>query len=220
MLIQIAGLLDETALQELNSLLQTEAQAFVSGKGTAGWFAKSVKENEQLQGPVAERITGQVGDLLMRHSVFLAAARPKSFVKLLVSRYRPGMRYGRHVDDALMGGVRTDLSFTLFLSGPADYDGGELVLEGLDGETSLKPEAGSLVLYQTTSLHRVEEVTRGERLAIVGWVRSFIRSAEQRELLFELDQTIASLRELHADRQILDRIFKVRNNLTRMWAED
>jgi PKHD-type hydroxylase len=130
------------------------------------------------------------------------------------------MAYGSHVDDAIMDGKRTDMSFTLFLSEPASYDGGELVIEATGGDTVIKLAPGDMVLYQTTSLHRVEEVTRGERLAIVGWVRSYIRNPEHRELLFDLDQTVAALREIKADRRLLDRVFKVRNTLTRMWAED
>jgi PKHD-type hydroxylase len=95
-----------------------------------------------------------------------------------------------------------------------------LVIEGNDGENAIKLPAGSMVLYPTTSLHRVAEVTRGERLVVVGWVRSFIRHAEQREILFDLDQTAAALVAAKTDRSVTDRIFKTRNNLIRMWAED
>jgi PKHD-type hydroxylase len=116
--------------------------------------------------------------------------------------------------------MRTDLSFTCFLSDPASYDGGELVIEGHDGDTAIKLPAGAVVLYPTTSLHQVTEVTRGERLAIVGWVRSYIRGSEQRETLFDLDQTVTALAGAGLERAVVDRIFKVRNVLTRMWAED
>jgi PKHD-type hydroxylase len=112
------------------------------------------------------------------------------------------------------------MSFTVFLSDPHSYDGGALVVEAPDGDTEIKLDAGSLVLYPTTSLHRVEEVTRGERLAIVGWVRSYIRSAEQRETLFDLDQVVAALKSQSADRAMMNPVMKVRNTLTRMWAED
>jgi PKHD-type hydroxylase len=152
--------------------------------------------------------------------VFKAAAMPKSFVKLLVSRYLPGMEYGTHVDDALMGGVRTDMSFTLFLCDPGTYDGGELVIEGNDGDTEVKLPAGHLVLYPTTTLHRVAPVTRGERLVVVGWVRSFIRSGEDREILFDLENVIAASRAASIDRGILNRLLKVKANLLRKWVED
>jgi PKHD-type hydroxylase len=218
MLLQIAGVFTEPEAAAMRAALETEP--FSSGKTTAGWYAKDVKNNDQSSGPAAQKAMAAAREALLKHPVFSAAARPKEFVKLLVSRYRPGMAYGTHVDDALMGGKRTDLSFTLFLSDPSAYDGGELVIEGNDGDTAVKLPPGGLVVYPTTSLHRVEEVTRGERIAIVGWIRSFIRSPEHREVLFDLDQAVAALREAQADRRILDRVFKVRNNLTRMWAED
>ena len=156
----------------------------------------------------------------MAHAVFKAAARPKKLTGMLVSRYGTGMSYGLHVDDALMGGVRTDLSFTVFLAEPESYEGGELLIEGNDGTNAIKLAAGSAVVYPTTSLHHVSEVTNGERLVVVGWVRSYIRSGDQREILFDLDQSVAQLREAGAERAILDRILKTRANLMRMWAED
>jgi PKHD-type hydroxylase len=219
-ILQIADILSPEQRSEMCAALAGESQQFTSGKNTAGWLAKSVKDNEQSSGPAALAVMETVKAALSAHPVFMSAARPKSFVKLLVSRYKPGMHYGRHVDDALMAGVRTDLSFTLFLSEPESYDGGELRIEGHDGDTDVKLAAGGLVLYPTTDLHQVLEVTRGERLAIVGWVRSFIRNTEQRGTLFELDQVVAQLRVREADRALLDQVFKVRNTLTRMWAED
>jgi PKHD-type hydroxylase len=119
-----------------------------------------------------------------------------------------------------MHGVRTDLSFTVFLSGPEAYEGGELVIAGNDADSIIKLPAGSAVVYPTTSLHRVAPVTAGERLVVVGWVRSFLRRADQRELLFDLDGAVAELRQSGAGHAALDRILKVRANLLRMWAED
>jgi PKHD-type hydroxylase len=220
MMLQIAGVLDPEAVENIRQKLAIEAAAFTSGKTTAGWYAKDIKHNDQAMGQVAVAVMEQVKTALLADAVFVSAARPKSFVKTLVSRYRPGMHYGTHVDDALMGGVRTDMSFTLFLAEPASYDGGELTIESPDGETEVKLDPGGLVLYPTTSLHRVNEVTRGERLAVVGWIRSFIRSAEQRETLFDLDQVVAGLKATNADRTLMNPVMKVRNSLTRMWAED
>ena len=157
---------------------------------------------------------------LLANTAFRSIARPKDFVNMLASRYQPGMAYGTHVDNALMGGVRTDLSFTLFLKEPDSYEGGALVIEGNDGESEIKLPAGSLVLYPTTTLHHVSEVTSGERLAIVGWVRSYVRSHENRETLFDLENSIASLRLANVDRAILDRLLKVKANLMRGWVED
>ena len=220
MLLQIADVLPPEKRAEIRTRLAAEQDHFTSGKATAGWLAKDVKNNEQSMGPAALAAIEAVKAALLAHPVFKSAARPKAFVKLLVSRYKPGMHYGRHVDDALMAGVRTDMSFTLFLSEPESYDGGELRIEAVDGDTDVKLPAGSLVLYPTTDLHQVLEVTRGERLAIVGWVRSFIRSAEQRQTLFELDHVVSQLSTRPEDRALLDQVFKVRNSLTRMWAED
>jgi PKHD-type hydroxylase len=220
MLLQIAGVLTVEAVENLSRSLNAEAESFTSGKNTAGWYARDIKNNDQSKGPAAIFAIEQVKATILANGLFVSAARPKAFVKTLVSRYRPGMHYGTHVDDALMGGIRTDMSFTLFLSDPKTYDGGELVIEAPDGDTDVKLEAGGLVLYPTTSLHRVKEVTRGERLAIVGWVRSFIRSSEHRETLFDLDQVVASLKTNNADRTLMNSVMKVRNTLTRMWAED
>lgn len=220
MIFQISDVLPPEKVIELRNLLATEEAGFASGKATAGWYAKDVKHNEQAAGPVALRAMETVQAALMAHGFFKSIARPKTFVKMLVSRYRPGMAYGSHVDDALMGGIRTDMSFTLFLSDPASYQGGELVIEGHDGDSEIKLAAGNLVLYPTTSLHRVAEVTAGERVAVVGWMRSFIRNAEQREILFELDQLVQGLRSAGIERGLMDKTMKVRNTLLRSWVED
>jgi PKHD-type hydroxylase len=218
--LEIHGILDEALIAAIRQSLSTDAADFASGASTAGNHAKTVKNNEQAQGATANAVIEKVKAALLEHPVFKAAARPKQLIRLLVSRYRPGMAYGTHIDDALIEGLRTDLSFTLFLTDPVSYDGGELVIEGNEGEMAVKLPAGSLVLYPTTSLHRVNPVTRGERLAVVGWVRSLVRSAEQRELLFDLDNVVVALRQTGAERPILDRLFKLRANLLRMWAED
>lgn len=220
MILYIHEGLGGAGLQATIDRMLADPAVFEDGRKTAGWHAKAVKHNEQLRAEAAKGISGMIAETLLAHPVFKAAAMPKQFVKILVSRYQPGMSYGTHIDDALMGGVRTDLSFTLFLSDPASYDGGALIVEGDDGDTEVKLPAGSLVLYPATALHRVEPVTRGERLAIVGWVRSYIRSHEEREIIFDLENTIASLRETKADRAIMDRLFKVRANLIRKWADD
>jgi PKHD-type hydroxylase len=218
MILQISELLSGDRLISLRDDLARENETFVSGKLTAGWSAKAVKNNDQSAGPAAKVAMEEVRDNLLSNTIFKSAARPKDIMGMLVSRYRQGMAYGSHVDEAIMKGARTDLSFTVFLTNPEDYDGGELVVEDNDGDNMIKLAAGSVVVYPSTSLHHVAEVTRGERLVVVGWVRSFIRHAEQREMLFDLDQTIAALKG--ADRSILNRVFKIRNNLLRMWVED
>jgi PKHD-type hydroxylase len=220
MLVQIADLLSADQLQGMRTALAAEAATFVSGKSTAGVQAKAVKNNDQSAGPAAQEAIKTVRAALAANVVFKVAARPKEITGMLVSRYRSGMAYGTHVDDALMAGKRTDLSFTMFLAEPSSYEGGELIIEGNDGENSIKLAAGSVIVYPSTSLHRVAEVTSGERLVVVGWVRSYIRNGEQREILFDLEQSLVALLAAKVDRGILDRVFKTRNNLLRMWAED
>jgi PKHD-type hydroxylase len=218
--ICIGGVLSKPEVAAITAEIQSAASSFQDGRKTAGWQAKSVKNNEQLTSAASAAIIAKVETALKGNDVFVAAARPKTFVKILVSRYKPGMEYGLHVDDPLMGGVRTDMSFTLFLAEPETYDGGELVIEEADGQSPFKLPAGSLMLYPTTSLHRVAPVTSGERLAVVGWVRSFIRSNEMREALFDMDIALNELRSVNAPRPVIDRLLKVRANLTRLHVED
>ena len=220
MIVQIGGLLNGDTVNGLRQALAQEPAGFRAGTATAGWYAKEVKNNEQAAGPIASKTISVVSDALNSHAVFRAVTRPKALVGMLVSRYGPGMEYGSHVDNALMNGMRTDLSFTVFLASLADYDGGELVIEGNDGEQAVKLEAGSAVIYPSTSLHRVAAVTKGERLVVVGWVRSMVRSAEQREVLFDLDQMIAGMREDQAQRSVMGLLLKTKANLMRMWVED
>jgi PKHD-type hydroxylase len=220
MIMQIEGVVAPEAVAALTVALSEEGATFVPGVATAGWHARTVKNNQQASGNAARSATAAVEKALLANPLFKAAARPKQLVGLLVSRYGPGMEYGLHVDDALMHGVRTDLSFTVFLSGPDTYEGGELVIEGNDADSAIKLAAGSVVIYPTTSLHRVAPVTAGERLVVVGWVRSLIRRADQREVLFDLDAVVADMRKAGQMTPDLARILKVRANLQRMWVED
>ena len=220
MFLVLPNVLDESEVAGVRQHLSSGQITFEPGTKTAGSHARGVKKNEQAAPASIDGLLRKVEATLLAHPVFKAAALPKAFVRLMVSRYTPGMHYGTHVDDALMQGVRTDLSFTLFLADPASYAGGELVIEENDGDRSFKLDAGQLVLYPTTALHHVAEVTSGERLAVVGWVRSFVRDPQARELLFDLENVIAALRQQQADRAILDRLFKIKGNLLRRWVED
>lgn len=191
------------------------------GRRTAGPAARKVKANAQADSdnPKVAALARFVREALERNEVLDAFARPARWSALMFNRYGPGETYGTHMDDALMGPVgeklRTDLSFTLFLSEPDTYEGGELVVEGVEGERAVKLPAGSLVLYSTGALHRVEPVTSGERLAAVGWIQSFIRRADEREILFDLARVRAALPEGEA-RLLLD---KASGNLLRLWGQ-
>jgi PKHD-type hydroxylase len=208
---------------ELNATRAALAHTrFVDGRETAGFAARLVKEN--LQAAPNERkletIRKLVSARISENEVFRLAVRPKALTPLLFSRYEKDMQYGRHVDDAVMNGMRTDVSFTLFLSEPDGYDGGELVIDSAAGEDPVKLSAGSLVAYPSTSLHRVAPVTRGVRLVAAGWARSFIRDPAQRELLFELDTARRQLFAREGKTAEFDLISKSVANLMRMWAED
>ena len=194
---------------------------FVDGRATAGFAARLVKNNRQAANDrKLDTIRKLVSERILGHEVLRLSVRPKVLTPLVFSRYEAGMDYGSHVDDALMDGLRTDVSFTLFLSDPGSYDGGELVIESASGEDAIKLEAGSLVAYPSTALHRVAPVTRGQRLAAVGWARSFIRDAARRELLFDLDTARRTMFARDGKSAEYDLVSKSLANLLRMWAED
>lgn len=219
MQLTIANVLSETELAEVRDGLAT--LAFVDGRATAGWAAREVKHNRQAApGPALDALRARVAERILAHPVFGLAVRPKRLTPLIFARYAGGESYGTHVDNALMGGVRTDVSFSLFLSPPESYGGGELVIETGAGEDAVKLAAGALVLYPATTLHRVAPVTAGERLVAVGWARSYIRSAERRELLFDLDTARRSLHDRHGASYEADLLAKCATNLLRQWAED
>lgn len=220
MLIMIANVLDAENVQWLrDNLAQVR---YVDGRQTAGREARLVKRNDQVDraDPLLARMQDLVTDRLLDHQLFRMAARPHLVRPPLFSRYEPGMAYGSHVDDAIMGGMRTDLSVTVFLSDPEDYDGGELVIESAAGEQDVKLAAGDAVVYPTTFLHRVAPVTKGERLAAVTWVRSLVRDSAKREMLFDLETARHALFERLGKTPELDLLAKTQSNLLRRWAED
>lgn len=214
---------DVLPADDVATLRETLKRArFVDGRQTAGFAARGVKNNRQATGSdrSLETVRKLIATRILENEVFQLAARPKLLSPLLFSRYEPGMEYGSHIDDALMNGMRTDVSFTLFLDDPGSYEGGELIIETAAGEDFVKLEAGSLVAYPSTTLHRVAPVTRGLRHAAVGWARSFVRDAAQRELLFDLDTARRELFAREGKSDAFDRISKSLSNLLRMWVED
>lgn len=220
MQIAIANVL---TLEELGTVRTSlESAKFIDGRETAGWAAKLVKENMQAAASDHSLDTARrlIAEKILNNDLFKLAARPKKLSPLLLSRYEPGMKYGAHVDDAVMGGMRSDAAFTLFLSDPKSYGGGELVIESSSGEEGVKLEAGSLFVYPATTLHRVAEVTKGSRFAAVGWVRSLVRDGAKRELLFDLDTAKRRLFEREGKSADFDLLAKSTANLFRMWAED
>lgn len=197
------------------------ALRFIDGSTTAGWHAKLVKNNLQADrqdfnyAPLNKAVT----DALMRNPTFRMAGRPKQITPLLFSKYTVGMTYGTHVDDAIMYNLRSDISFTIFLADPESYDGGELVMELSSGEAKYKLKPGQMLMYPSTTLHRVEPISRGERIAIVGWCQSFVRHAEQREVLYELDVVRRAIFDREGKSREFDVISRNHANLQRMWSE-
>jgi PKHD-type hydroxylase len=219
MQISIGAVLSPDDLQLVQATLAKAR--FGDGRETAGYAARAVKDNLQAApDPSLETLRKLVTARILANDLFRTAVRPKALTPLMFSRYEPGMRYGTHVDDALMQGMRTDVSFTLFLADPDGYDGGELVIENAAGEDAVKLAAGSLVAYPAGSLHRVNAVTRGARLAAVGWARSLIRDPARRELLFDLDTARHRIHAREGKSAEFDLLSKSSANLLRMWAED
>jgi PKHD-type hydroxylase len=219
-------ILQEVLAPEDIARVHKELDTFVwsSGKRTAGAAARGVKENLQADGsdPKVQALEIFVAEALRRHPLFDIAARPARVTRLMFSRYEPGMTYGAHTDDALMGPsddkLRTDLAFTIFLADRASYEGGALVVTTALGEQEIALEAGDAILYPAGSIHYVAPVMRGARLAAVGWVQSFIADPGQRELLFDLSVTRARLAEAGVARDDLLPLDKSISNLMRMWA--
>ena len=227
MLIRIPGVFDADALARARALL--EDAPWTDGATTAGTQALQVKHNQQL--PVtcapAQALQSMVLGALERHPVFFSAALPKRLFPPMFNRYGGAANtYGAHVDNAIRytpgrgERVRTDLSATLFLADPADYDGGELVIDDTYGEQRVKLAAGDLVLYPGTSVHRVEPVTCGVRVASFFWIESMVRSDEQRRLLHDMDRFLVHLRSTvgETDPGVVG-LTGTYHNLLRQWAD-
>lgn len=225
MLIPIPALI---APDHARHLAQTLAAAdWVDGNATSGDGAALAKRNRQLPegSPALAAARGAVQAALAANALFLSAALPARIVPPLINRYGVGDSFDAHVDNAIRldpgsgTQIRTDLSATLFLSDPADYDGGELIIAGNFGEVGYRLPAGHMLLYPASSLHRVTPVTRGERIASFFWIESLVRSGEQREQLFELDQSVQALAaEKGLDDPVVLRLTSLYHNLVRSWA--
>lgn len=226
MLIQIPDMLSrEAALALRAQILNAE---WVDGNATSGPGSAMKKFNRQLpeESPAAQAAQQVVAQALGGNELFLSAALPHTIFPPLFNRYGPGETFGTHVDNAVRihtpsgTRIRTDLSATIFLTDPEDYDGGELEIEGPFGRVSYKLPAGHMVLYPSSSLHKVTPVTRGERISCFFWMQSLVVSAEARAMLFELDQSIQALTIRHGstDEEVL-RLTNVYHNMMRHWAQ-
>ena len=222
MMLEIEDVLDESQLRRVTSLL--DGAKFVDGRLSAGTRAGRVKQNEELdpENPDAGTLNEIVVGSLYRHPVFQSAVLPSRVSAAYFARYTPGMTYGDHIDDPVMGDgprYRSDVAVTIFLTDSDAYEGGELEIRTPFGEQSVKLAAGNAITYPASSLHRVREVTRGERLVAVLWAQSLVREPERRELLYELDVARQALMHATPKAEVTQTIDRVYGNLVRMWAE-
>jgi PKHD-type hydroxylase len=214
-----------TAEQVAECRKALDEAAWADGRVTAGYQSARVKNNRQLpeRDPAARRLGDMILGVLERNALFMSAALPLKVVPPLFNRYENGETYGNHIDGAIrpVGGarVRTDLSATLFLTDPQDYDGGELAIEDMAGTQRIKLKEGDMILYPGTSLHRVEPITRGVRTCAFFWVQSMVRSNEQRAMLFELDTAIQQLAASAQDQGPVVKLTNIYHNLLRQWAD-
>lgn len=222
MLLEIPRLLESAQLAKIHEVL---AQAtFVDGKLTAGKAARRVKNNQEL-GLDPERLGLLIRILMsaMGHNpAFQFGALPRKVSDPIFARYQAGMTYGDHVDDPIMGAgprFRTDVSMTVFLCNPQTYEGGELVVRTSFGEKRVKLNAGDAVVYPSSSIHRVAEVTRGERLVALFWIQSYVRDPAQRELLYELGLAREYLLDVEPEAPATQYVDRSYANLMRMWCE-
>lgn len=220
MIVEIPNLFTPQAVEDiLDKLSKAE---FIDGKKTAGWNAKGVKNNRQLKSsdPHAVALKEQVKAALTKNALFQSTVRPKSIHTLLFSRYEVGMSYGTHTDNAMMAGRwRSDVSFTIFLTPPDTYEGGELVIEGPSFEQKYKLGSGCAIAYPSSTLHRVAPITTGSRWAVVGWAQSWVRDPAQREILFDLDTARRAIFKEKGKNKSFDLVSKSMSNLMRRWID-
>lgn len=224
-MLNVIAVLDSASAASIRARL--EQATWIDGKVTAGHQSARSKHNLQLDeaDPLARELGDSVMQALGGNPGFHAAALPQAVFPPLFNRYEGGGRFGTHVDNALRQHaasgrrIRTDLSATLFLSEPDSYDGGELVIEDTYGEQRIKLPAGHLVLYPSTSLHRVEPVRRGARISSFFWIQSLVRDDAQRRLLLELDESTRQLATENPDHPVAVKLTGIYHNLLRRWAE-
>ncbi|WP_257387762.1 Fe2+-dependent dioxygenase [Tahibacter caeni] len=227
MLLHVANVL--TAEEVAHCRRRLDTADWLDGRLTAGYQSAKAKHNLQLadDSPVARELGALILEKLQRHPTFVAGALPQRIFPPLFNCYREGQSFGFHVDNAVRyprtgddrSALRTDLSATLFLNAPDDYDGGELVIEDSFGTHSVKLPAGDLILYPASSLHQVQPIARGERIASFFWIQSLVRDEGERRLLFDLDLAIQNLTPAQPEHPALVSLVGVYHNLLRRWAE-
>ena len=211
-------LLNEEEIEILNNNINKQNKLWEDGKRTAGSHASKVKNNLQLnrESDTSKKYAGIISKKILSNNLIKSFALPKKIHGIMFTKSTKGMQYGRHVDNSFMSSGRADLSFTIFLNSKDNYDGGELSIECINSEERFKLNAGEIMIYPSTYLHSVIEVTRGERYVCVGWIESYVKSIEEREYLFDLDAGARSLLAKYGRSDELDLIFKSYSNLLRV----
>ena len=221
MLIHLKHVLGNKEIEQAKKLLRDAT--FQDGKLSAGFVAQKVKNNEEVidTGTVSKLNKIVMGNLV-RHPIYNKAALPHKVAMPFYARYQRNMSYGEHIDDPIMGKdnrYRSDIAITIFISSPEEYEGGELKIQTPYSEQAIKYPAGDAVLYPATTRHQVMPVTKGERLVAVTWVQSLVRSHEQRDLLYQLNETHEKMLRKNPDSEETKRIDLVYINLVRMWSD-
>ena len=210
-------LLDEE-IKILKANLSSKNDDWEDGKKTAGSLASKVKNNLQLNrnSDISKKNAGFIVNKLLTNKLIKSFALPKKIHGVMFTKSSKGMKYGRHIDNAYMSSGRADLSFSIFLNKKNSYEGGELVVENINSENKFKLNEGEIVIYPSTYLHSVDEITNGERLVCVGWIESYVRSIEEREYLFDIDAGARGILAKYGRSDELDLIFKSYSNLLRV----
>ena len=210
-------LLDEE-IKILKESLSSENNDWEDGKKTAGSLASKVKNNLQLNrnSDSSRKNAGFIVNKLLTNKLIKSFALPKKIHGIMFTKSSKGMKYGRHVDNAYMSSGRADLSFSIFLNKKNSYEGGELVVENINAENKFKLNEGEIIIYPSTYLHSVEEISNGERLVCVGWIESYVKSIEEREYLFDIDTGARGILAKYGRSDELDLIFKSYSNFLRV----
>ena len=224
MFARVENFLNQDQLTRLEQIIA--ANKFVDGSATTGAPTKRYKHNLQLEfGSQGQRdeLVAMVMQILNTNPLARIITLPKRITQPMINKYGPGMSYGWHIDNPLMGGVggpvRSDMACTVFLSNPADYEGGELVARSSAGDVKIKMARGDAFIYPATTRHQVLDVTKGERLALIFWIQSMVADADKRNLLYQLDAAYAQILKDSPESEALQMIQQVQTNLMRSWVE-
>ncbi len=214
----ISPLLNDKEIQIFKTELSKENVGWQDGKKTAGSHAAKVKNNLQLnrESETSQSLSKFITNKILSNPLIKSFSLPKRIHGIMFTKSSKGMQYGRHIDNAFMSSGRADLSFTIFFNEKDSYQGGELIVENINSESTFKLNSGEIIIYPSTYLHSVKEIKKGERLVCVGWMESYIKSIEEREYLFDIDAGARSLLSKYGRSDDLDLIFKSYSNLLRL----